>query len=35
MTAHTTFFILAPMALGLLICGIVLLVLPAPRNSLR
>ncbi|ETW96108.1 MAG: hypothetical protein ETSY1_27925 [Candidatus Entotheonella factor] len=35
MTAHTAFFILAPMALGLLICGIVLFVLPATRHSLR
>ncbi len=33
MIAYTTFFILAPMALGLLICGIVLLVLPATRRS--
>ncbi len=35
MTAHTACFIFAPMALGLLICGIVLLVLPATRRSLR
>jgi hypothetical protein len=35
MTAHTAFFILMPMALGLLICGIVLLVLPPARRQTR
>ncbi len=35
MTAHTACFIFVPMALGLLICGIALLVLPVTRSSLR
>ena len=35
MTVRTAFFILAPMALGLLSCSVALFFLPATRRPLR